>query len=270
MPIAPSKSLAAESGRFKSWTPDLGPWAYDKEHLTHKKIVKHAKELVTRSALNECSLLEEWERKQQLQDALIVAASRYADKGNAVYKAFSPPSGKIMSTCKKFARALVQSGYTLHPSVWSDDPEPEHQVNLVNDLIDKSVFLPKYILGKPEGGSEGEGLGIRYPFKHEVVWNVVLNTVLELELQPLLEDLDNLFCTATVAVRCALLERLMKKWQHIDFTVSDSKPMYNKLRKYIREDIIRDDVLSNRWSEYKERTTTRLRSLRPSNTSKSS
>lgn len=50
----------------------------------HKKIVKRAKESVTRSALNDCSLLEEWERKQQLQDALTVAASRYADKGNAV------------------------------------------------------------------------------------------------------------------------------------------------------------------------------------------
>lgn len=184
-----------------------------------------------------------------------------------MYKAFPPPSGKITSTCKKFARALVQSGYTLRPSVWSDDPEPEHQENTVNDLIDESVFPPKYILGRPEG----EGLGIRYPFEHEVVWNVVLNTVLELELQPFLDDLDNLFCTAAVAVHCALLERSAKGWQHVDFTVSDSKPMYNKLRKYIREDIIRDDVLSNRWSEYKERTATRLRTLRPSrNTSTSS
>lgn len=276
--MAPSqhRGHVARSGQF---TSSLGPWSYDTENRNHKKIVKAANESIIRSALNDCSFLEESERKQQLQDALATAASCFTDEGNAaltlrkrrltcasiasatiwamlnlgtLYKALSPPSGKITAMCKRISRAKVQSGYTLRPSIWLDDSEPEYQKNAVNDLVNESQFPPKFMLGMDEG------LGMEFAFEHEVILDVVLDTVVELDWLMHLDDLDNIFCMATVAVYCALMERANGKLIHIEFAVPDFKPMYHKLRDYIRDYIMKDDELRERWLAYKLRCVARL------------
>lgn len=102
--------------------------------------------------------------------------------------------------CKRIARTKVQSGYHLRPSIWSDDPEPDHQETTARDLISEDLFPLKYIFGKDER------LGMWFAFENPVILDVVLDAMVELDWLPYLEDLDNLFCTAACAVYCALLE----------------------------------------------------------------
>ncbi|KAG1877180.1 hypothetical protein F4604DRAFT_1924235 [Suillus subluteus] len=96
--MAPSQHPVANPTQSTSGTSQasLGPWS---------------------STLNKCSLLEEPERKQQLQNALSEAASRYTDKVSAttwailnqgtLYKQLPPLSERITATCKRIAHTKV-------------------------------------------------------------------------------------------------------------------------------------------------------------------
>ncbi|KAG2099675.1 hypothetical protein BD769DRAFT_1394129 [Suillus cothurnatus] len=172
-----------------------------------------------------------------------------------LYKALPPPSGKITAACKRIARAKIRRGYRLRPSIWSNDSEPDHQEKIVKDLIKEGQFPPTYIFGWDEM------LKMWFAFENEVLLDIVLDALLELGWQPYLEDLDNMFCTAALAVHCALLELSNGGFVHTEFTASDYKPMYDKLQKYIKEHIVPDAELLKRWVEYKKRASDRLKSI---------
>jgi hypothetical protein len=85
--------------------------------------------------------------------------------------------------------------------------------------------------------------------------------VLELGYQPYLEELDSIFCTAAVAVYCALKELSKGKFKFVDFAVPDFKPMYEKLMEYIHNVITPNTQLSKRWKEYKRHILLRLSNI---------
>jgi hypothetical protein len=125
----------------------------------------------------------------------------------------------------------------------------------VKDLIKESQFPLTYIFGWDEM------LKVWFAFESEVLLDIVLDALLELGWQPFLEDLDNMLCTAALAVHCALLELSSGGFVHTEFTASDYKPMYNKLQNYIKEHIVSNPELSKRWVEYKKHILDRLKSI---------
>jgi len=124
----------------------------------------------------------------------------------------------------------------------------------VKILIAKDQFPPKYIFGQDDQGHW-------YAFENECLRGIVLNTVLELGYQPYLEELDSIFCTAAVAVYCALKELSKGKFKFVDFAVPDFKPMYEKLMEYIHNVITPNTQLSKRWKEYKRHILLRLSNI---------
>lgn len=167
-----------------------------------------------------------------------------------------------MSTCKKVARGVVQIGYTLQPSIWSEDPAPQHQIDAVNDLLDTPSLplysSPKFIFGNDSNDETGK----LYPFEHRVILTVVLNTILVLGFVPYISDLNALFCTAAASVECTLQELASAQLGvSIDFGVSNFKPRFTFFMEYIRDRINTDSELSTRWKVYKERVHSRLRQI---------
>ncbi|KAG2096685.1 uncharacterized protein F5147DRAFT_656501 [Suillus discolor] len=160
-----------------------------------------------------------------------------------------------MSTTKKHARNIVPFGYSLQPSIWSEDYAPEYQTETVKDLIDNPSFPFKFIFGNNSNHQTHK----LYPFEHRVILTVVLNTMLTLGFVPYISDFDALFCTAAAAVECALQELASAQLEvFIDFGVSNSKPRYTLFMEYIRDHIETDPELSTRWKEYKDRVHARL------------
>lgn len=228
----------------------IAPLRYDNEIGIHQQIFKDARTTLIQSALNTCPFLTENERKTTAHEALLSSANvqdrgtpeylilkvsetstEYGSEWSAenisvFYKSFTvPPSAAIMSTCKKVARGVVQIGYTLQPSIWSEDPAPQHQIDAVNDLLDTPSLplysSPKFIFGNDSNDETGK----LYPFEHRVILTVVLNTILVLGFVPYISDLDALFCTAAAAVECTLQELASAQLGvSIDFGVSNFKP----------------------------------------------
>ncbi|KAG1744354.1 hypothetical protein EDD22DRAFT_1005712 [Suillus occidentalis] len=246
----------------------IAPLRYDNEIGVHQKIFEGARTTLIQSTLNTCPFLTENEKKTTAHEALFSSANELdkeygsqwsAENLSAFYKSFTvPPSAAIMSTCKKVARNVVQIGYSLQPSIWSEDPAPQYQIDAVKDLIDNPSFPLKFIFGN-DLNDETDKL---YPFEHRVILTVVLNTILVLGFVPYISDLDALFCTAAAAVECALQELASGELgKTIDFGVSNSKPRYTLFMEYIRDHIKTDSELSTRWMEYKGRVCSRLREI---------
>lgn len=190
---------------------------------------------------------------------LQVHGSRWsAENLTAFYKSFTAlPSADIMSTCKKTARAVVEIGYILRSPIMSEDQEPDHLISKAQDLIDDPLHPFKYIFGNDSGDQVGE----MYPFQHRVISTVVVNTILKLGFAPYITatELDALFCTAAVAVECALQELASgQPNKSIDFGVHNFKHRYNLLLKFIRDHIKPNAELSVRWEAFKTRVAARL------------
>lgn len=177
------------------------------------------------------------------------------------YKTFSvPPSAELMSTTKRIARAVVEMGYVLRPSIWSNESEPQHQSAVVTDLVDDPSFPFKFMFGI----SSDHQFDKRLAFEHHVILTVVLDTVVKLGYVDYLDELelDSLFCTAVAAVECALREQASAQTSvNIDFGITDYKPRYTLLMEYIRDIITPNPVLLARWKEYKLRVLNRLKSI---------
>ncbi|KAG1863497.1 hypothetical protein C8R48DRAFT_773550 [Suillus tomentosus] len=245
----------------------LGPLQYDNKVQIHRKIFKDAGVILIRSALTSCPFLTEQERKTAAHEALLLAVNAYDDEYRerwsaenltAFYKSFTvSPSADIMSTCKKISRAVVEIGYVLRPSVWSEDSEPQYGIDMVKDLIDNPSFPLKFIFGNSDSG--GHQVDKLYPFEHRVITTVVINAILKLGYVPHITELDSLFCTASAAVECALQERASRQLDvSIDFGVSNFKSRYTVLFEYIRDHIKPNPELSARWEEFKNRIRARL------------
>jgi hypothetical protein len=152
-----------------------------------------------------------------------------------------------MSTCKRVARAKVQTGYDLRPEPWSDISELDHQKETTLGLIDDSIFPPKFSVGDNDR-----------PFESRVLWDVILNTLQELGYQQYLNRLDNMMATATMAVYCALLELSSGKLVNVEFEAETFGGQYETLKTYISQRIASDKEFSRRWYDYEQVTITRL------------
>lgn len=163
-----------------------------------------------------------------------------------------------MSMCKKVARAIVPVGYTLRPSIWSNESELQHQSDVVTDLIDDLSLPFKFIFGNSSDHQFDE----RFPFEHPVILTVVLETIVKLGYVPYTEELNSLFCTAAAAVECALRERAnTESLVNIDFGITHHKHRYILLMNYIRDIITPNSELLARWEDYKLRVLERLREI---------
>lgn len=227
----------------------IGPLVYDDDNKTHRKIFKIAERSLIKDAVNLTPFLSEQEKKQGAQDALAKATSHF-DSGNiwaskntlTFYRSLNPmPSAHIMATSKKIARALVQRGYHLRPSVWLRISERQYQIQKTKNLIASSP--PAFIFGKDEHGRS-------WAFENDVVLDVVLYTMVELNYLPYVTDptLKSMFCTASTAVKCALQERLTN--EEIKFGVTEFKPVYDRFSDYFDENIVPVPELLARWKEY--------------------
>lgn len=162
-----------------------------------------------------------------------------------------------MHTLKRMARALVQRGFFLRPPPQSTMPEPDHQSAIVEFLIDSTVFPPRFVFGNDPDTEESRFL------ENGVVWDIVINAVVELKLKPHLEELDRLFCAAAAAVECALMELRSGRFVEMDFTFRAFEDMYEALANYISEHVACDPVLCQRWKQYKVWTLQRLHQIVP-------
>ncbi|KAG1740720.1 hypothetical protein EDD22DRAFT_851768 [Suillus occidentalis] len=246
----------------------IAPLLFSDRNRTHKKIFDDAREAVIRSALNGCPFLTEQERKWAALEALTSKAKVYDQLHGSVwatrnlsafYKTFTvPPSAEIMSMCKKVARAIVPVGYTLRPSIWSNESELQHQSDVVTDLVDDPSLPFKFIFGNSSDHQFDE----RFPFEHHVISTVVLETIVKLGYVPYTTELNSLFCTAAAAVECALRERAnAESLVNIDFGITHYKPRYTLLMDYIRDVITPNSELFARWEDYKLRVLERLREI---------
>jgi hypothetical protein len=242
----------------------IGPSMYDSDDKIHRKIFKSAKRNVIEDALNCTPFLSEQEKKQ---GALVALAKATVDFGKshllrrqrltfekesgktwarnntqAFYRSFNAmPSSLIMATSKKVARALVQRGFHLRPSVWLRISERTHQIQTATDFIGSSP--PKLIFGEDEGGR-------LWAFENNVVLDVVLYTIAELGYLEFVTDptFKSIFCTSSTAVMCALQERLTDK--EIKFGVTEFKPVFEMFCKYFDEKIASNPELFARWKQY--------------------
>ncbi|KAG2146228.1 hypothetical protein DEU56DRAFT_909908 [Suillus clintonianus] len=262
--VATTKDIpVAGSSRSKTQPSRIGPSLYDGENRIHQRIFETAQESRIRSALNVNPFLFEQDRKNEALAALTKSASEYDkdfgkkwayDNLGVFYKSNPSLSAKIMTTCKKLARPLVQRGYELRPSVWSRTSESKHQMEMVDRLV--SSLPPEFIFGKDEFGRS-------WAFEHHVVLDVVVNTIVELGYLEYLTDLKTLFCTAAAAVRCCLDERSDGGFKAKDFLVSQFKETFDLLMNHIQKQIVPDVELSARWEEYQKLVFDTLRDICP-------
>lgn len=176
----------------------------------------------------------------------------------SLYMTLSEPCKDIMKACKKRAFELVLDGFDLRLSIWETGSELEHQKALIADLIDDSVFPPKFLMGL---GTDGE----QHFLENHVVLNVMLDTIRELQLDEELDDVDSFACLSAVAVRCALdrvrhgLSPDLDSMPEVEFKGAAYRDLYTALMTYIEETVMTCPVLRERWQLYKERIMLRFK-----------
>ncbi|KAG1846283.1 hypothetical protein F4604DRAFT_1688427 [Suillus subluteus] len=181
----------------------------------HRKIFGDTRMRLIQSALSTCPFLTEQERKTAAHEVLISAANVYDEEYRnewgtenitTFYKMFAvQPSAEIMSTCKKITHSVAQFGYCLRPPIWSDELEPQHQIDKVKELIDDPLFPLRFIFGNDSSNRPADNLEV-FAFENPVVSYVAMNTILILGWVPYvtMTGLDSLFCTAAAAVHGAI------------------------------------------------------------------
>jgi hypothetical protein len=117
---------------------------------------------------------------------------------SALYMKLSDPCKLLMHALKRIARSKVPL-YNLRPGIRSTVNECEFQAGAVAELLHAEPFPPRFTFGVDEFGN-------LYFLENVVVWHVVLDAIMELQLYNDINSLDSIFCTAAVAVSCALEE----------------------------------------------------------------
>ncbi|KAG1774800.1 hypothetical protein EV702DRAFT_1047348 [Suillus placidus] len=259
--LAPSTALpiTASAPPTSTYHWDL---VYDKNNTKHQRIVDSAKHAIIRDAINENCLTDPSARSQLvLQELKGAAISEYKDEAfrnnwaavnsETLFTNLSAPYESIMETSQHIARNIVQLGYHLRPPAWAATAKPEYQADMVAMLIDDTiVFPPRFVFSEDEDTHELHFL------ENVVVWNVLLNNIVELDLYPHTHNLDKMFCAAAAAVKCALMELRTGTFMEIDFTFQGFRHIYNDLLNHIGEYISLNPELLKRWDEYKQYTLT--------------
>jgi hypothetical protein len=242
----------------------IGPSAYNDGDKTHQSIFRSAEDNLIKDAVNLTPFLFEQEKKQGAQNALAKATVRYGKvhlllrqrltfqkesgktwaRNNTMtfYRSLNPmPSALLMSTFKRTARTLIQRGYKLRPSVWLRISEHKHQTQTATGLLESSP--PVLIFKKDENGR-------LWAFEHDVILDVVLNTIVELDYYDHIKDptMKTMFCAASTAVRCAMQERASDS--EVKFGVAEFKPVFDEFCDYFDETIVQNPELLARWMEY--------------------
>ncbi|KAG1866015.1 hypothetical protein F4604DRAFT_1928336 [Suillus subluteus] len=252
----PSQPVAAWAVAF----PDISELSYNLANSAHKKIVSSAMKAIKKHSINTQSLSTHSERKKWVEMRLEESATkqyihpefgRNWALGNLtmLYKDLSGPCKSLMQTCKRIARSKVVL-YHLHPGVRSMANERQFRANRIEELLSEWTFPPRFTFGEDEAGD-------LYFLEDEVVWCVLLDTIVELELRRHLVDLDSLFCLAAAAICCALNELRNNQFTHIEFTAERYQGLYNNLLNHLRT-ISSDPVFLARWQECKRLTLARL------------
>ncbi|KAG2085490.1 hypothetical protein BD769DRAFT_1681676 [Suillus cothurnatus] len=227
---------------------------FDNKNSKHRRIVRSAKKEITKHALNKAALTEEADRVALAEKKLEAAAKKVLGTGDGMewasqnsgtlYMILSEPCKNIMKMCKKRAFELVLDGFDLRLSIWSTDSELEHQETMIADLIDDSIFPPKFLMGS---GTDDK----QHFLENTVVLHVMLDTIRELKLIQELEDLDSLACLSAVAVRYAL-DRVRHGispdlTSDVEFSGAAYRDLYTTLMTYIEETIKTCPELRDRW-----------------------
>lgn len=175
----------------------------------------------------------------------------------SLYMTLSEPCKDLMQVCRKHASNLILDGFDLRLSIWLEDSESAHQEAIISGLLDDSVFPPKCLM---ELGTDNK----LHFLENKVVWNVILNTVRELNFYKQLDELDSLSCAAAVAVYGAL-EKIGSANAPANAPGADAeslsatlKDLYTKLMYYIEVTIKNTPELRVRWERYKQCIKARL------------
>ncbi|KAG1902411.1 uncharacterized protein F5891DRAFT_1186521 [Suillus fuscotomentosus] len=156
-----------------------------------------------------------------------------------------------MQCCRKHASNLVVDGFNLRLSIWSEASKREHQETIIAYLLDDQIFPPNFVM---KLGTDG----LWHFLENEVVLNVILETVQELDLFRILDNLNSLACAAAAAV-CFGLERVRGRVSpDVEFLGAAFKDLYMRLMDYIKETIKKCPILWKRWEDYKRAIMARL------------
>ncbi|KAG2140891.1 uncharacterized protein EDB93DRAFT_1252676 [Suillus bovinus] len=157
----------------------------------------------------------------------------------------SVPFDLIMETADEVASIVIDRGYDLCPSLWSNILEVKSRQGKIGALINDAMWPLKFIYKKDE--TTGQWM----VFEHNAILDMVLGIVWKLKYLLNVTDLDNLYCTAVAAVYCVLLRLSSGKLNRtILFTSKAFRFMYDISMKHITDVIEKDSVLGKRCLDY--------------------
>ncbi|KAG1766031.1 hypothetical protein EV702DRAFT_1050819 [Suillus placidus] len=151
-------------GRKRKHVAEHTDLLFDDKNSKHRRIVKSAKREITKHALNAAALTKEADRVTLAEKKLEVAAQKVlgtehgkewvSHNSGTLYMILSEPFKNIMKMCKKRAFELVLDGFDLRLSIWLTDSELAHQEAMIADLIDDSIFPPRFLTGSGTGDEQ--------------------------------------------------------------------------------------------------------------------
>jgi hypothetical protein len=165
----------------------------------------------------------------------------------------SAPFEFIIVAAEELASIIIDRGYDLRPSLWSNTSESKVKLTMIKALIHDAAWPLRFIFKKDE--KTGQWMA----FEHDAVLDVVLGVVRKLKYRNYVDNLDNLYCTAAAAIYCILMRYSSGKSDStVKFTAKDFKYMYDMLKNHITDIIEKDENLAKRWLDVKAYTIVRL------------
>ncbi|KAG0703577.1 hypothetical protein DFH29DRAFT_874398 [Suillus ampliporus] len=221
------------------------------------------REVLVKEKLKACALASFNLNPQDESDIGRKWPSWAQDTLRKVYKEVASPMSLVMQKCRSLAKNLCIRGYRLQPEARSSEAadEKDYGQRKVRELIRK----PQQEMDEDDTHTNISLLFIfdehSSPFEHNVIWDIVLDTVCQLNLTQHTcpdseESLDGLFATATAAAYC-ILEGVLEGRSR-EFSVTNFQFIYNKLMNYITQEIYPNAERCARWLEYKKITQDKL------------
>ncbi|KAG2119187.1 hypothetical protein DEU56DRAFT_918696 [Suillus clintonianus] len=280
-PLSVPATMASDPIPTGSTQPhiELPPLKYQANHPTHDDFVLAAQKLIIRDAVNNCAMIKPSAREGVIQATLADAVKDHLTKAHGIrsdsadsvkktvqdfsqrwaaentgslYMTLSAPFKLIMAVSKEIALNVVDRGYDLRPSLWSDTSESKWKQTKINDLVNDVTWPLKFIFKRDEKTNQWMA------FEHDAILDVVIGVVRKLKYQHYVNNLDNLYCTAVAAIYCVFKQYSSGKLQEMEFTAQAFKFMYDMSKKHITDVIEKDEDLAKRWLDVKALTIVRL------------
>ncbi|KAG2143845.1 hypothetical protein BD769DRAFT_1382915 [Suillus cothurnatus] len=259
---------------------DLPLLEYQCDLSIHEAFVVAAEKRLINEAVNNCTMMTLSERENLIQVALADAVKECLEKAQAIrsdsaksvkeeIKDFgerwaaknaksldmrlSAPFEFIIVAAEELASIIIDRGYDLRPSLWSNTSESKVKLTMIKALIHDAAWPLRFIFKKDE--KTGQWMA----FEHDAVLDVVLGVVRKLKYRNYVDNLDNLYCTAAAAIYCILMRYSSGKSDStVKFTAKDFKYMYDMLKNHITDIIEKDENLAKRWLDVKAYTIVRM------------